>query len=171
MIPLVVIPTYNERENIARLLPLVLASLPGCHVIVVDDSSPDGTGEAVREAARRRRGRVRLIERPRKMGLGSAYMAGFRAALADRRYGPVIQMDADGSHDPADLPRIADALRRSDLVVGSRYRGGMRVIDWPLYRLLLSTMANRYASAVTGTPVHDLTGGFNGWSRAALSPP
>jgi len=167
--PLIILPTYNERRNIRRLLPRVLSALRGCHVIVVDDSSPDGTGGEVRSMARRWRGRIRLVERPRKMGLGGAYVAGFRAALADRRYGPVIQMDADGSHDPAVLPRFAAALRRHDAVVGSRYRGGMRVIDWPWHRLFLSTMANRYAAFVTGLPVSDLTGGFNGWNRDALA--
>jgi dolichol-phosphate mannosyltransferase len=169
MTPLVVVPTFNEVENIGRLVPRILGSLPGAHVLVIDDSSPDGTGRRVRSLARRYRGRIRLLARPRKMGLGGAYMAGFREALSAPRYGPVFQMDADGSHDPGDLPRFAASLRRHDAVVGSRYQGGMRVLNWPWHRLFLSTMANRYASLVTGTSLTDLTGGFNGWNRDALA--
>jgi dolichol-phosphate mannosyltransferase len=117
--------------------------------------------------ARKHPGRIWVIKRPRKMGLGSAYVEGFRFALRGR-FGPVIQMDADGSHDPAALPGINRALSRADVAVGSRYLGGLRIMNWPWTRLLLSVAANWYARLVTGVPVHDLTGGFNGLRRGIL---
>jgi len=171
MNPLIVIPTYNERASLPGLLARVFSAVPRASVLVVDDSSPDGTSRLVRSLAGRGawKGRLYLLSRPRKMGLGSAYVAGFRYALTSRRrFDPVIQMDADGSHDPNALPRFLHALRNHDMVVGSRYLGGLRVIDWPLPRLLLSLGANWYARLVTGVPVSDLTGGFNGIRRRML---
>ncbi|MEK7477341.1 MAG: polyprenol monophosphomannose synthase [Candidatus Coatesbacteria bacterium] len=167
MRPLIVIPTYNERRNLAVLAPKVLGIVPGASLLVVDDASPDGTAALVRSLSRRHRGRVHLLSRPAKLGLGTAYVAGFRWAL-DHGYDPVIQMDADGSHDPAALPGFLSALRGADAVVGSRYLAGLRVINWPWHRLLLSLLANRYARFVTGVPLTDLTGGFNGWRARIL---
>lgn len=168
MRPLIVIPTYNERRNLAHLLPRIAAAAPRAVVLVVDDASPDGTARWVKAEMRRRRGRLFLLERPAKMGLGTAYVAGFGFALARGGFDPVIEMDADGSHDPAALPRFLDELRRHDAVVGSRYLDGVRVMNWPWIRLFVSLAANWYARLVTGIPLTDLTGGFNGWRRRTL---
>lgn len=164
--PWVVIPTYNERSNIERLardlftLPIELS------VLIVDDNSPDGTGRKVQEL-QRLFPRLHLAQRPRKMGLGRAYIHGFNYALshgADR----LVQMDADFSHDPHDVPRLLESLDHHDVVFGSRYVGGISVINWPLRRLLLSTAANRYTQLVTGLPWQDITGGFRAWRADAL---
>ena len=162
---LVVIPTYNERASLPGLLARIASIVPGISVLVVDDASPDGTASLVRSIAKKApwHGRLHLLRRPGKMGLGSAYVDGFRFAIEHSKgFDAVIQMDADGSHDPSALVRIIGKLRRNDLVVGSRYLSGLRVIDWPWTRLLLSMAANWYARLVTGLPLTDLTGGFNG---------
>ena len=144
MRPLVIVPTYNERENIARLIRAVLAQDPGLEVLVVDDGSPDGTAAIVAEIMSANP-RVHLHQRPRKMGLGTAYIAGFRWAL-ERDYQYVFEMDADFSHDPGHLPNFLEAARNADLVLGSRYRDGkVTIINWPITRLLLSYFANVYA--------------------------
>jgi len=165
--PLVIVPTYNERANLALLVPKILVSLPNSAVLVVDDASPDGTARIAEGLARRHPGRIWVLKRPRKLGLGSAYVDGFRFALRGR-FDPVIQMDADGSHDPAALADIRRALGRADVAVGSRYLGGLRIMNWPWTRLLLSVGANWYARLVTGVPIHDLTGGYNGLRRRIL---
>ena len=164
---LVVIPTYNGRENIARIVNTVLAQDPRLDVLIVDDGSPDGTGEiAVGISAQNPR--VHLEQRPRKMGLGTAYLLGFRWALA-RDYELVFEMDADFSHDPLHLPQFLRAAETADLVLGSRYRQGkVTVVNWPIGRLLLSYFANVYARAVTGLPVFDATGGFKCFHRRVL---
>ncbi len=163
---LVVIPTYNEAENIQDLLKAVFQHAPGVEVLVVDDNSPDGTARLV-EAFGRQDPRVHLLQRPGKQGLGSAYVAGFRYAL-EHDYEAVLEMDADFSHNPADIPRILEALKQADIVLGSRYTNGISVVNWPLKRLMLSYAANRYASWVTGVPIRDLTGGFKGIRRRVL---
>ncbi len=164
---LVIVPTYNERENIARLVDTVLAQDRRLEILVVDDGSPDGTGEIV-EGLSQLNSRVHLLSRPRKMGLGTAYIAGFRWALP-RRYDYVFEMDADFSHDPAHLPEFLRAIQSADLVLGSRYRDGkVTVVNWPIGRLLLSYYANVYARAVTGLPVWDATGGFKCFRRSVL---
>jgi dolichol-phosphate mannosyltransferase len=156
---LVIVPTYNERENIARLIETVLAQDARLEILVVDDGSPDGTGEIVDGIVTNNR-RVHLLRRPKKLGLGTAYLAGFRWAL-ERRYDCVFEMDADFSHDPAHLPQFLRAIENTDLVLGSRYREGkVTIVNWPIARLLLSYFANVYARAVTGLPVWDATGGF-----------
>lgn len=163
---LVVIPTYNERENIAPLVRQVLGH-EGCRVMVVDDQSPDGTGEVADGLAAEFPGRVEVIHRTGKRGLGRSYVEGFKLALrsdADL----VCQMDADFSHDPKYLPSLVAAAAEYDLVVGSRYLDGISVVNWPLRRLILSTFANRYIRAVTGLRVRDCTGGFRCWRRDAL---
>jgi dolichol-phosphate mannosyltransferase len=164
---LVVIPTYNERENIARIIDNVLARDVRLDILVVDDGSPDGTGDIVEEVSRGT-SRVALLRRARKMGLGTAYVAGFRWALA-RGYGYVFEMDADFSHDPAHLNQFLVAVEGADLVLGSRYlEGRVSVVNWPISRLLLSYFANVYARVVTGLPVWDATGGFKCFRRKVL---
>jgi dolichol-phosphate mannosyltransferase len=164
---LVIVPTYNERENIRRLIDAVLERDARIDMLVVDDGSPDGTGELVDEIAAVN-GRVNVLHRARKMGLGTAYIAGFRWALA-RDYEYVLEMDADFSHDPAHLPQFLAAVEDADLVLGSRYQQGrVTVVNWPINRLILSYCANVYARAVTGLPVWDATGGFKCFRRSVL---
>ena len=162
----VIIPTYNERDNIGKIVPDVLAQDPGLDVLVVDDGSPDGTAGAVRAIPEFEQ-RVFLMERSHKMGLGSAYIAGFRWALA-RRYPLVFEMDADFSHSPDSLPEFLRRIENADLVLGSRYLNGVTVVNWPLRRLVLSVGANVYARLVTGVPVKDCTGGFKCFRRHVL---
>jgi dolichol-phosphate mannosyltransferase len=164
---LVIIPTYNEAENIARIVPLVLAQDPDVHVLVVDDNSPDGTGALVDRLAAEEP-RVHCLHRAEKSGLGSAYIAGFEWALANTDAAYVFEMDADFSHDPAAIPEFLDAIQEADLVVGSRYLNGITVINWPLSRLFLSVGANIYAGVVTGLPLKDCTGGFKCFRRETL---
>jgi dolichol-phosphate mannosyltransferase len=164
--PIVVIPTYNERENVRNLIPLVLATRPQIEVLVVDDASPDGTADAV-EAIGRETPRVHLLKRAGKYGLGSAYVEGFRRAL-DLGADLVFQMDADFSHDPKYLPDLFEAIERNDLVIGSRYVSGVNVINWPMSRLILSYSANLYTRLITGLPIRDCTGGFKCFRRATL---
>ena len=164
---LVIVPTYNERENIRRLVDTVLQQDGRLEVLVVDDGSPDGTGQIVAELEATD-SRVHLLERPKKMGLGTAYIAGFTWAL-ERDYQYILEMDADFSHDPAHLPQFLRAIENADLVLGSRYQQGrVTVVNWPIGRLLLSYTANLYARAVTGLPVWDATGGFKCFRRTVL---
>jgi len=163
---LIIIPTYNERENIDTLLDRLLALPHGLEVLVVDDNSPDGTGALV--AARQEHDpRIHLLRRPRKMGLGSAYRDGFRYAL-ERGAEYVFEMDADFSHDPEAIAEFLLQARDHDLVLGSRYLHGVTVVNWPLGRLILSYCANVYAGWVTGLPLRDCTGGFKCFRRRAL---
>jgi len=163
---LIIVPTYNERENIEILLERLLALPYDLHVLVVDDASPDGTGDFV-EAWERRDPRVHLLRRPGKMGLGSAYRDGFRFALAEgAEY--IFEMDADLSHDPDAIAAFLDHAREVDVVLGSRYLHGVTVVNWPLQRLILSYLANVYTRIVTGLPVRDATGGFKCFRRRAL---
>ncbi len=163
---LVVIPTYNEADNIRRLVPIVLGVVEGVEILVVDDNSPDGTADVVRGFGTNDT-RVHLLERPAKMGLGSAYVLGFKFAL-DRHYDFVVQMDADFSHDPHEIPNFFNAVKNADLVLGSRYANGVRVLNWPIQRLMLSYFANVYSRMMTGLPVTDATGGFKCFRRAVL---
>lgn len=164
---LVIIPTYNERENIDRIVPMVLEQDSRLEVLVVDDASPDGTGAIVDEMASRDP-RVHVLHRAGKLGLGTAYLDGFRWGI-ERAYDWMFEMDADFSHDPAHLPQFIEALATYDLVLGSRYlEGRVTVINWPMSRLLLSYMANVYARHVTGLPVADSTGGFKAFHRRVL---
>jgi dolichol-phosphate mannosyltransferase len=165
---LVIIPTYNERENIARIIDQVLSRDDRLDVLVVDDASPDGTGAIVDELRTTTNGRVDVIHRQGKLGLGTAYLAGFKWALT-RQYAFVFEMDADFSHDPAHLPQFLDALSAADLVIGSRYRNNrVTVVNWPVSRLLLSYMANVYARVVTGLQLFDSTAGFKCFRREVL---
>ena len=164
---LVIVPTYNERENIERLIATVLAQDASLEILVVDDGSPDGTGEIVDRIAAANP-RVHATHRPKKLGLGTAYLTGFRWAL-ERDYAYVFEMDADFSHDPAHLPQFLSAIQSCDLVLGSRYRNGrVTVVNWPMTRLLLSYCANIYARVVTGLELGDATGGFKCFRRSVL---
>ncbi len=164
---LVIVPTYNECENIARLIERVLSQDPRLEILVVDDGSPDGTA-AIVQGVMERETRVHVLCRPRKMGLGTAYIAGFRWAL-EQGYDFVFEMDADFSHDPNHLPEFLTAINDADLVLGSRYRDGrVSVVNWPISRLLLSYFANVYARFVTGLNVWDATGGFKCFRRKVL---
>ena len=165
--PVVVVPTYNEAENIGRLVPQILAQDPRLSVLVVDDNSPDGTADVVRGMAEFG-GRVDLLLRERKAGLGPAYRAGFRWILENTDHDAVFEMDADFSHDPAALPQFLREITVCDLVVGSRYLHGITVVNWPLSRLILSVGANIYAQKITGLPVKDCTGGFKCFRREVL---
>jgi dolichol-phosphate mannosyltransferase len=163
---LVVVPTYNESANLPLIVPEILAQDARLHVLVVDDNSPDGTGElADRLAAADPR--VQVLHRPGKGGLGKAYLAGFRWAL-ERDYELVFEMDADFSHDPKFLGKFLQAVEEADLVIGSRYKTGVNVINWPISRLLLSLGANQYARWITGLPIMDSTGGFKCFRRRVL---
>jgi dolichol-phosphate mannosyltransferase len=164
---LVIVPTYNERFNIARLIPAVLAQDPSLEMLVVDDGSPDGTGGVV-DAIAAHNNRVHVLHREGKLGLGTAYIAGFKWAL-ERKYDLVFEMDADFSHNPERLPEFLEAVKEGDLVLGSRYQGGrVNVVNWPMSRLFLSYAANIYARGVTGLPVSDTTGGFKCFRRNVL---
>ena len=164
---LVIIPTYDERDNVIPLLDRLLALPYGLEVLVVDDSSPDGTADLVAERMAREP-RVHLLRRPTKLGLGSAYRDGFRYAL-ERGAEYIFEMDADFSHDPAAIGQFLEHAVDHDLVLGSRYlNGGVTVVNWPLSRLILSYSANLYTRWVTGLPVHDATGGFKCFRRRAL---
>ena len=164
---LVIVPTYNERENIDRLIDAVFANnIPELDILIVDDNSPDGTGEMVRDLGLKDP-RIRLLSREKKMGLGTAYVAGFKYAL-EHGYDYIIEMDADFSHDPKELPNLIKAAGEYDLVMGSRYVNGVNVINWPLSRLLLSMGASLYTRIITGLPLHDCTSGFKCFNRRVL---
>ncbi|MBX3747684.1 MAG: polyprenol monophosphomannose synthase [Verrucomicrobiae bacterium] len=163
---LVVTPTYNERENLGELVRRFLALPEPIELLVVDDNSPDGTG-ALADELSARHPRVHVLHRAEKDGLGRAYLAGFRWAL-ERGYPFVLEMDADLSHNPDDIPRLLEAGAASDLVLGSRYRDGIRVINWPLHRLMLSLGAALYVRIITGMPFTDPTGGFKCFRRETL---
>jgi dolichol-phosphate mannosyltransferase len=163
---MVVVPTYNERENLEELIPRVLGQRQGLEVLVVDDGSPDGTGEYADSVAAEDP-RVHVLHRPGKMGLGSAYVKGFQYALT-KDVDLVIQMDADFSHDPDVIPTLIDSVADHDVAVGSRYITGANVVNWPLRRLFLSYFANVYTHIITGLPLRDSTGGFKCFRRKVL---
>lgn len=164
---LVVVPTYNERENLPRIVPLILSQGDAVHVLVVDDNSPDGTGELADELAAPS-ARVNVLHRPGKLGLGAAYVAGLEWGM-ERGYDVLIEMDADLSHPPEMLPALVETLEAADVAVGSRYAGGrITVVNWPLSRLMISLFGSWYARAITGLPVNDATGGFNAFRRQVI---
>lgn len=165
---LVIIPTYNERENISRMLSKVMSLSGDYDVLIVDDGSPDGTAAIVRKRQAEFDGRIHLLERAGKQGLGTAYIAGFRWAL-ERDYDLVFEMDCDFSHNPDDLERLTAAVGKgADVVVGSRYSRGVNVVNWPMSRLLMSYYASKYVRIVTRMPVCDATAGFVCWTRRVL---
>ena len=163
---LVVIPTYNEISNVGKIIGAVLGVSDIAEVLVVDDNSPDGTGAAA-DGMAKVNPRVHVMHRAGKMGLGSAYIEGFRYAI-DKGYDYVFEMDADFSHDPAEIPKFLDAAKEADVVIGSRYVDGIRILNWPLKRLMLSYFASVYARTITGLKLHDTTGGYKCFRREAL---
>ena len=163
---LVIIPTYNEADNVLKIIPEVLAQDEGFHVLIVDDNSPDGTSNLVKEM-QKSNSRIHLLERPSKRGLGTAYVAGFKYALS-HEFDFAFEMDADFSHDPKSLLTLLAKTEECDLVIGSRYISGVNVVNWPMSRLILSYAANMYTRFVTGLPVRDATAGFKCYRRAVL---
>jgi dolichol-phosphate mannosyltransferase len=162
----VVIPTYNEKDNVRTLTSAVLAQHPDIHILFVDDNSPDGTGSIIDELVAES-GRVHVLHRAGKLGLGSAYREGFKASLAmGADY--LLEMDADFSHDPGTLPLFLSAIEESDLVIGSRYLNGVSVVNWPIRRLILSYFASVYTRWVTGLQLHDCTSGFKCFRRSTI---
>lgn len=163
---LVIIPTFNEVMNLPQIVPAILAQDPRIEILVVDDNSPDGTGTLADQMSTAEP-RIHCLHREIKDGLGRAYVAGFRWALA-QGFDYIFEMDADFSHDPANLPKFLAAIQTADLVLGSRYKTGVNVINWPVSRLLLSLGANAYARWITGMPLTDSTGGFKCFRRRVL---
>ena len=167
---LVIIPTYNEKENVENIIRAVLGLEHGFHILIIDDGSPDGTADIVKGLmAGEFKDRLFIVEREGKLGLGTAYIAGFKWAL-ERRYEYVFEMDADFSHDPNDLPRLYDACANEgyDLAIGSRYVSGVNVVNWPIGRVLMSYFASKYVRFITGFTVHDTTAGFKCYKRRVL---
>ena len=166
----VVVPTYNEADNVGRLIPLILERDERLSVLVVDDNSPDGTA-AIVKALPGFGDRILILEREKKQGLGAAYIAAFQWILANTDFEAVFEMDADFSHDPVALDDFLQEIETHDLVLGSRYLHGITVVNWPLKRLILSVGANRYASLITGMSLKDCTGGFKCFRRSTLESP
>ena len=164
---LIISPTYNEEKNIQQLVDLVLGENPEFHLLIVDDNSPDGTGDKVKSLQSVYKN-LFLETRSKKSGLGTAYIFGFKWALK-KKYDHIIQMDADLSHNPKELPRMVKNLKDNDVVIGSRYINGISVVNWPLRRLMLSYGANAYSRIITGMPIMDGTGGFKAWKAKVLS--
>ena len=163
---LIIIPTYNEIENIEQLLEQVLAKSETIEVLVIDDNSPDGTALKVK-FMQSSEPRIHLLERPGKMGLGSAYVTGFKYAL-EQGYDYIMEMDADFSHNPNDIPRFLETVKKYDVVIGSRYCDGVNIIHWPIKRLLISYFASKYVRTITRMPVKDPTSGFKCFRRKVL---
>ena len=164
---LIIIPTYNEKENVVKMIRCLMAKPEAYDLLIVDDGSPDGTAELVREEQQHFDGRLHLLERSGKLGLGSAYIAGFKFAL-ERGYDRIFEMDCDFSHNPDDLVRLDAMLDKRDVAIGSRYSVGVNVVNWPLGRLLMSYFASKYVRLVTRMPVADATAGFVGYRREVL---
>lgn len=164
---LILLPTYNECENVTTMIKTLFALSPELSILVIDDNSPDGTAELVKQMMNSEYPRLHLLQRPGKMGLGTAYVAGFEWAL-EREYEFVFEIDCDFSHDPNDIPRLLEAAQENDLVIGSRYVDGIRVVNWPIKRLLLSYGASIYTRLITGMPLYDATGGFKCFRRKTL---
>ena len=163
---LIIIPTYNELENLPKLIPEVLSKNENIDILIVDDNSPDGTAGFVKDEAKKN-SRIKLIKREKKMGLGTAYIAGFKFALQNN-YDYIFEMDADFSHNPKMIPKFLREIKKYDLVLGSRYKEGVNVANWPMSRLMLSMFANIYSRVITGLPVHDATGGYKCFRKEVL---
>ena len=165
---LVIIPTYNEKENIEKMIRKVLSLEPSFHVLLVDDGSPDGTGQIIKDLQKTFPDKLFLIERSGKLGLGTAYIAGFQWALA-HHYHFIFEMDADFSHNPEDLIKLREnCANGADLAIGSRYKSGINVVNWPMSRVLLSFYASKYVQFITGMPIKDATAGFKCYRREVL---
>tara|TARA_B100000809_G_C15017098_1_gene487096 strand:+ start:390 stop:1103 length:714 start_codon:yes stop_codon:yes gene_type:complete len=166
MRPLIIIPTYNERDNIQKLIPILMELDLSLSILVVDDNSPDGTGKLVNDMSEQN-DRIQVLHRPSKLGLGSAYIAGFKHAI-QQDVDCIFEMDADFSHDPNMIPEFLEKLETCDVVIGSRYISGINVVNWPMSRLLLSYFANFYTRIITGMSIQDATGGFKCFKREVL---
>ena len=166
---IVIIPTYNERENIENIIRAVFALEYGFHILIIEDGSPDGTADIVKELQQEFPDRLFMVERQGKLGLGTAYIAGFKWAL-QRDYEYIFEMDADFSHNPQDLPRLhrACAEEGADVAIGSRYVSGVNVVNWPMGRVMMSYFASKYVRLITGLPIHDTTAGFKCYRREVL---
>lgn len=165
---LVIIPTYNEIENIERMINTVFSLNVQLDLLIIDDNSPDGTAEKVEQYQDKHKGQLHLLKRPGKQGLGTAYIAGFNWAL-EHNYDYIFEMDADFSHNPADLIQLYDCCKNgADLAIGSRYKSGVNVVNWPMGRVLMSYFASRYVRFITGMPVHDTTAGFKCYKKIVL---
>ncbi|QQS49997.1 MAG: polyprenol monophosphomannose synthase [Bacteroidota bacterium] len=165
---LVIIPTYNEIENIGRMIDTVFSLPRDFHLLILDDNSPDGTGAFVKEQQARFEGKLHLIERPGKLGLGTAYITGFKWAI-ENKYEFIFEMDCDFSHNPQDLLKLYEACENgADLAIGSRYKSGVNVVNWPMGRVLMSYFASRYVRFITGLPIHDTTAGFKCYRSIVL---
>jgi len=163
---LVIIPTYDEMDNVQRLIPDILDRYENLDILIVDDGSPDGTGDYIANFSGSNQ-RVKLIRREKKLGLGTAYITGFKYAIR-HNYDYIFEMDADYSHDPLEIENFLITIESNDLVLGSRYLTGVNVINWPMSRLILSYFANFYTRFITGLPIHDATGGFKCFRREVL---
>lgn len=164
---IIIIPTYNEAENVSKIIPEILEVTKNeVDILIVDDNSPDGTADIIIEM-QKTTPNLHLLHRPKKAGLGTAYCAGFEFAIKNG-YDFIFEMDADFSHDPKEIPNFLKAIENYDLVIGSRYIGGIRVLNWPIKRVLLSTFANYYTKIITGMPIFDATGGFKCFRRKVL---
>lgn len=166
MKPIIIIPTYNERDNIENIINAVFQSVPDINILIVDDGSPDGTGQIIKNMMQQT-SQLHLIERAGKMGLGTAYCRGFEYAL-EKGFDVIFEMDADFSHDPKEIPRFLKEIEEYDLVIGSRYISGVNVVNWPMRRLLLSYFANAYTQTITQMPIKDATGGFKAFRAEIL---
>ena len=166
MRPLIIIPTYNERDNIQKLIPILMELDLSLSILVVDDNSPDGTGKLVNDMSEQN-DRIQVLHRPSKLGLGSAYIAGFKHAI-QQDVDCIFEMDADFSHDPDMISEFLEKLETCDVVIGSRYISGINVVNWPMSRLLLSYFANFYTRIITGMSIQDATGGFKCFKREVL---
>ena len=164
---LIIIPTYNEKENVVKMIRRVMALSLGFDLLIVDDGSPDGTAQLVRDLQPEFEGRLHIVERAGKLGLGTAYIYGFKWAL-ERDYARIYEMDCDFSHNPDDLARLDSMLDEKDVAIGSRYSKGVNVVNWPMGRLLMSYFASKYVRFVTRMPVYDATAGFVGYRREVL---
>ena len=164
---LIIIPTYNEKENVVKMIRRVMALSLGFDLLIVDDGSPDGTAQLVRDLQPEFEGRLHIVERAGKLGLGTAYIYGFKWAL-ERDYARIYEMDCDFSHNPDDLARLDAMLNEKDVAIGSRYSKGVNVVNWPMGRLLMSYFASKYVRFVTRMPVYDATAGFVGYRREVL---
>ena len=170
---IIIIPTYNEKENIRLIIHAIFKLNEPFDILVIDDGSPDGTAAIVKDLMEREpfAGHLFLVERSGKLGLGTAYITGFKWALDHPKYEYIFEMDADFSHDPADVPRLLEACRDrgNDLAIGSRYISGVNVVNWPMSRVLMSYFASKYVRLVTGIPIHDTTAGFKCYRRRVLA--
>ncbi len=163
---IVIIPTYNELNNVQKLVPELRELYPDLDILIVDDNSPDGTGDYIKELGKKDE-KIHIIEREGKLGLGTAYVAGYKYML-EHNYDIAFQMDADYSHDPREIKNFLKLIDKYDLIIGSRYLNGVNVINWPMQRLLLSYFANKYTKFITGLPIHDCTGGYKCFRREVL---